>query len=155
MKEREILNHTYMTLHEEKKQICEYLQENGLSYTVGYFPYHTFKEADAFYREEYPIPVIQVVQTIDIGIDIDKVFFEFNIAKEAAIDFDFHIFENYQFEVYGSEDYLEDYYFGNIDEIKQNILYSTEIEFAVSILITKDNFLEQSIEIIDILRNII
>ncbi len=151
----ETLNNIYSKLHEEKNQITDYLTENDIPHNVAYFPFHSFKQDDEFYLEQYPIPVIQVMNKIDVGIDTDKVFFEFRFLREAALEFDFKVFEMFDFEVYGIEDYYDDFYFDNIEEIHTNIMNSTEEEIAISILITKDNLLEDTITIIDLLEHLL
>lgn len=149
------LNNIYITLHEEKTIITDYLLDNELTYSVDYFPYHSFKRDDEFYLEHYPIPVINVLSKIDIGIDVDKVFFEFRFSKEAAIDFNYSVFEMFHFEVYGVDDYYDDYYFGDIEEISNNIENSNELEIGISIMITKENLLEETIAVLDVLQNLV
>lgn len=154
MKQYNELNQIYETLHNEKKQILEYLEENDYFYTVAYYPFHSFKKDDEFFLEQYPIPVISISNKVDLGIDLNQIFFEIRFTKDVAISFDFHLFDMYQFEVYGIEDYYNDYYFDDIDQINNNILHSDEEEVGVSILISKDNILEDTINVLELLDNL-
>lgn len=152
MSKRQLLNELYLELQEEKNNILEYLDSEQYEYTVGYFPYHSFKEEDTFYIEYYPIPVITLSESLDIGIDLEQVFLEFKLKREEAILFDFKEIELYHFEVYGIVDYYNDFYLeNNIDAISQNIMNSDEDEVGVSILISKENIVSTVHEIIDYL----
>ena len=155
MKNLETLNNIYEELHNDKNIIIEYLNENEIPYTVGYYPFHSFKNEEGFYLEQYPLPVITISSMIDVGIDLDKVFFEFKFTKDTAVEFDFHLFDMFQFEVYGVLDYYNDYYFGNIDEINNNILQSNEEEIGISILINKENILEDTKNVLDLLSHLL
>ncbi len=155
MEHLNILNNYYKKLHSDKQIIMEYLEENEYPFLVGYYPFHSFKRDDEFYLEQYPIPVISVAGKVDIGIDINHLFFEFRFEREMAIEFDYSIFEMYNFEVYGSEDYYDDYYYGNIEDINDNIEQSTEIHIGLSILIDKENILEDTVQILELLETII
>lgn len=148
---RKQLDNIYEVLHQDKNKIIELLSLYDMSLQVGFFPFHSFKENNEFYLEQYPIPVITVGNFMDIGIDIEKVFFEFKFTIKEAIEFDFHIFGDYTFEVYGVDDYYEDYYFDNIDEIKQNLESSNETEIGISILIDKENLVEDTENVIKML----
>lgn len=152
-KTRKSLNNIYQELHEDKNIIAQYLDMNEYLYIVGFYAYHSFKEDNEFYIEQYPIPVFTINNILDIGIDIDKIFFEFKLTKDKALEYDFHIFDEYTFEVYGVDDYYDDYYYDNIDEIHDNILKSNELEIGVSILIDKENIIEDTTKILELLTN--
>lgn len=155
MKHLDILNKYYTDMHNDKQTIIDYLEENEFPFLVGYYPFHSFRKNDEFYLEQYPIPVITVGGKVDIGIDVEHMFFEFRFVRDFALNFDYTVFEEYQFEVYGTEDYYDDYYFGDIEEIKNNIELSDELEIGVSILITKENILEETKGILELLETII
>ena len=147
------LNEIYLSLQEDKTIIAEYLDLNDIFYTTGYYAFHSFKEENEFYVEQYPIPVFTINNILDIGIDIDKIFFEFKFSKEKALEFDFSVFNEYKFEVYGVEDFYEDFYFDDIEEIHDNIANSNELEVGISILIDKENILEDTTEVLELLQD--
>lgn len=152
---RDELNDVYIKLQQDKQVVAAYLEDNEIYFVFGYYALHSFKEDNEFYVEQYPIPVFTVNNIVDIGIDLDKVFFEFRFTRERALDFDFSVFEDLHFEVYGVEDYYDDFYYSDIEEIHNNILNSIEAEVGVSIIIGKDNILEDIINIIDLLMEVI
>lgn len=90
--------------------------------------------------EQYPIPVITVNQLGDIGIDLEHYFLELVLTRSQALNFDFNALSSYQFEVYGMEVYLNDFYNENIplESIRTNILKSKELQIGVSIYFNKD-----------------
>lgn len=144
------LNEIYIKLQEEKGIITEYLDSEFYDYMVGYFPYHSFKENDEFYLEYYPIPVITLSKRLDIGIDVNQIFFEMKLSREEACTFDYNELAMYHFEVYGIEDYYNDFYLeDNIEAITTNIENSIEQEVGLSILIVKDNITEATREILE------
>lgn len=155
---RNDLNDIYMTLHNERQEVMSLLDQRLLNYVLGYYPYHSFKENNEFFIEYYPIPVLTVDNTLDIGIDINQIFFEFKLTKEDAVIFDYHQLSNFTFEVYGVDDYYHDFYLeNNIDEIITNIENSDEIEIGISILINKNNLTQDVSDVLEylMLRNII
>lgn len=147
------LNEIYLKLQEEKNIITDYLDSENYEYFVGYFPYHSFKENDEFYLEYYPIPVITLSERVDIGVDVNQIYFEFKLSREEAVMFDFNELSMYHFEVYGIEDYYNDFYVeDNVDTVVQNIENSDEQEVGVSILIVKENITNTIKEILEYLR---
>lgn len=65
-------------------------------------------------------------------MEFDAVAVSARLSKTAALQLDYRILFGYEFEVYGVEDYLADYYVnGDISALKENISNSdeTEIEF--------------------------
>lgn len=148
-----MLNEIYLKIQEEKNLITEYLDTENYEYFVGYFPYHSFKENDEFYLEYYPIPVITLSDRVDIGVDIDQIYFEFKLSREEAVLFNYKEIEMYHFEVYGIEDYYNDFYDEeNTETIVSNIENSDEHEVGVSILIVKENITSTIKEILEYLK---
>ena len=146
------LNETYKTLNDEKNLIIKKLENIGLKSKVGYYPFHSFKNGNEFFVEQYPIPVITVEEKIDIGIDVHQVFFEIKLDRRIAESFDYQVFKDFSFEVYGIKDYYKDFYDGKIDKICENIIFSDENEIGVSINIQKQSLQSTYEEVIEILR---
>lgn len=148
-----LLNGIYLKIQEEKNIITDYLDNENYEYFVGYFPYHSFKENNEFYLEYYPIPVITLSDRVDIGVDIDQIYFEFKLSREEAVLFDYKEISMYHFEVYGIDDYYYDFYDEeNVEAIVSNIENSDEHEVGVSILIVKENIVNTIKEILDYLK---
>lgn len=152
---REELNSIYGKLQKDKELITAYLEDSEIFFVMGNYALHSFKEENEFYVEQYPIPVFTINNIIDIGIDIDKIFFEFRFTRERALEFDFSVFEDLNFEVYGVDDYYDDFYYDDLEEIHNNILSSSEVEIGVSIIFSKDNILEDVIRTIELLMEVI
>jgi hypothetical protein len=148
------LNTIYNELNEDKTKILNYIKTLNLSVKVGYYPFNSFKDGESFFVEQYPIPVITIENKIDVGIDVHQVFFEIKLERETAINFNYHVLSEYQFEVYGVKEYLNDFFDGNIDEIYRNIINSNEKEIGVSINIKKDKLLDTTKQVIEILRTV-
>lgn len=146
------LNETYKTLNDEKNLIIKSLENIGLKSKVGYYPFHSFKNGNEFFVEQYPIPVITIEEKIDIGIDVHQVFFEIKLDRSIAESFDFQVFKDFSFEVYGIKNYYKDFYNGKIDKICENIINSDENEIGVSINIQKEFLQSTYEEVMEILR---
>jgi len=58
----------------------------------------------------YPIPVISVQDLCDIEIDLDNVCISTKLSKQNALSFNCDKVAHLEFEVFGVEDYLADYY---------------------------------------------
>lgn len=154
METQKKLNKVYEVLHSETNNISKHLHDLDLTFKVGYYPFHSFKYNEEFFIEKYPIPVITVENEIDIGVDIHQVFFEIKLSRETALKFDFQILSSHIFEVYGVDDYLNDFHKDNINEITQNIKNSSEKEIGVTVISNKNNLLEETKSIISLLRSI-
>ena len=156
MSEFKVLNEAYERLGLEKETIQRILDFKKLKYKTGYYPNHSIKKDMDFIVEAYPIPVITVNEIIDIGVDLEHVFFEFRFDKEKAVKMDFSIFSKYKFEVYGINNYLEDYYLNeDLNSICNLIKESKEDEVGVSLYISKENMDEKVIEMIDFVVDLI
>lgn len=149
------LNNIYQGLHKEKQEIIELIELHEYSYTTGYFPFHAFKKNNEFMLEQYPIPVITVNNRFDIGVDLYQIFIEFKLPMSVAMSFDFHLLDMYQFEVYGIDDYYDDYYFEDIDQIHQNLASSDEEEIGISILINKEDIKESVLNVFHLLDSLV
>ena len=154
------LNKLYSTVLNKVNILCEYLKSNEVPYKVGFYNNHEIKINNHFVKEIYPIPVVCIVVDnieIDIGFDLvnnkDYIgFIELTFNKDGILNFDFSKLDEIDFEVYGYNDYIKDYYFGNIEQMKQNINKSNENKFHVGFKISS---IEQSQNLLSILRSIL
>lgn len=87
--------------------------------------------------QHYPIPVIVLEIGVDIGINIDGLFFERFVKKEQTTNIDFkklvNTFES--LELYGGKNCSKDYYLPNKDlnDVFKDIELSTEEEFGLAV----------------------
>ena len=135
-----ILNEIYVKINKKKKELIQALKEKGISYRWGYYSQHSVKINEEWITEEYPIPVITIDHISDLGIDIPHIFLEIAITREQALKFDYHKLESYPFEVYGMENYLNDFYNTSLSftEIKDRIQKSSEVSIGISVFFSVD-----------------
>lgn len=150
----EVLNNIYKPLNEYKAKIINYLNLNGYSYKWGYYNGHYVKNNNEWLLEEYPIPVITVEEICDIGIDVSHVFIEGKLKRECASQFDFTLLKEYEFEVYGVQNYLNDFYniALSVEGIKDRILSSNEDEIGVSLFISHEESIENILSVLGTLK---
>jgi len=133
----EELNSIYKPLYERTKSILDELKKNGYKCKWGYFGQHYIKHNNNWIVEYFPIPVIDVNGICDIGIDLDHIFIEYKMLKQTALECDFNKLTKYKFEIYGVENYLNDFYNAEMDlnNINSRILESEEKELGISIFL--------------------
>ena len=133
---RESLNQLYQPLNEKLHELIAMLTKlhGGFKIASGFYNNHYHKNAAGLYQADaYPIPVISVMGLCDIEIDFDGLTVTTKLSKEQIIAFDWNAPGGVHFEVYGVENYLQD--FGNDQSaggIKDAALLSAEKEFFVS-----------------------
>lgn len=148
------LNNLYQPTMDTIALICKILNTKKLNYKLGFYNNHEIKVDNQFIKEIYPIPVVSCkANNIDIDIGIDLAtdnnyigFIELTLSKKNILLFDFNKLKNYDFEIYGLDNYLEDYYFGDLEKTKELINHSTEKKFHISINIKDINQIETFIE---------
>lgn len=133
---REKLNQLYRPLDKKVRELMVKLTglHGGYKVVVGFYNGHYHKNAAGECEEDaYPIPVISVKGLCDVEIDFDGICITTKLSKDQLLGFDWSAFSRVPFEVYGVEDYLNDY--GNAqtaDTIREHVLPSKEKEFFVS-----------------------
>lgn len=127
------------------EKFCNDLKLRKIGYTLGFYNNHELKIGKVFIKEFYPIPVVSLKinkYEIDIGFDIvtDKDyigFIELTLDKEKVLNFDYDKIKEFNFEIYGYENYLIDYYGGDVENTKRLIHNSNEIKFHIGFNISK------------------
>lgn len=134
---REQLNHLYRKL-DEKAHV--YISEmtrlhGGFKIESGFYNGHYHKNAEGNYQmDSYPIPVISIKGLCDIEIDFDRISITSKLSKEQAVSFDWNTLGNTEFEVYGVDDFLQDYGDNQtVGEIGKTVQDSLEKEFFISL----------------------
>lgn len=151
------LNNLYQSALDMVESVCNVLNSKNFDYKLGFYNNHEIKFKNQFIKEIYPIPVVSLKINkfeIDIGFDvatdIDYIgFSEFTLDKKDILDFDFNALKNFQFEIYGFENYLEDYYFGDIIKTKQLISQSKETKFHIGVNIASLDQIEDLLKALE------
>lgn len=88
----------------------------------------------------FPIPVVTVKGLCDIEIDLDKVSVSTKLRREVALNYSYEKLSGYEFEAYGVDEYLDDFYVkGNsYSELVENIASGKEKEIGFSFMFAKD-----------------
>ena len=102
----------------------------------------------------FPIPVVTVNGLCDIEIDLDKVSVSTKLKREVALIYSYEKLSGYEFEAYGVDEYLDDYYVkGNsYSELVENIASGKEKEIGFSFLFSEDAGAEEIYKCVKFLR---
>ena len=149
------INAAYYRLEMKNAEIVHALFHRVFELELGWFSGHFHKnDAGEWYRESYPIPVISVKGFCDIEIQFDKISISTKLNRDAALAYSFEKFSEYEFEVYGVENYLADFYHEGqmIQEMKENICACDEAEIGFSFIFPFDIEGKQIFEFVKLLR---
>ena len=103
---RSELNEIYRKLDHKAREISKLL-----NCTFNYYNGHYHKnEAGNYQMDYFPIPVIEMKGVCDIEIDLNQVSITAKLTREQALSYDFEKVKSYNFEAYGVENYLDDFY---------------------------------------------
>ena len=136
---REVLNRVYRPIVSKSQELMTMLTKayGDAQVTCGFFNGHYHKTSAGQYQADaYPIFVISVMGLCDIEIDFDGIAVTSKLSREQARLFDWSLLKGLPFEVYGVEEYLNDY--GGNDTsgtIGDRILLSAEKELFVSLFL--------------------
>lgn len=146
----ETLNTIYEPLYRKSVELRKVLKEIGMNSSLCFHNGHYVRKEMEWVMEYYPIPLLTISDICDIGFDISHIFVEFRLPRLQALESDFTWLQPFHFEVYGSEDFLTDYYHAGmeIEELKEELSKSREDTICVSV------FFSSSAEI-DTLREFI
>lgn len=133
---RAYLNKAYSGLEAKHNEIVCALTHRAFQLESGWYNGHYQKNLDGkWVRDAYPIPVITVKGLCDIEIQFDRISVSTKLKREMALAHSFDQLMDYEFEAYGVEDYLSDYYHSgqSVQEMKDNIQASNEAEIGFSV----------------------
>ncbi len=136
--DRSQLNELYKKLDDKAQEISQLLHCG-----FGYYNGHYHKNTAGNYEIDYfPIPVISVKGLCDIEIELSQISLTAKLSRETALSYDFEKLKSYNFEAYGVDNYLDDFYLAGdttsvmIDKIKasreENIFFSFCFPFEVT-----------------------
>ena len=127
----------------------------SLIYKSGWYSGHYHKDDNGkWFLTSYPIPVIDVRGFCDIEIGFDKISISTKLKRDRTLTYSFEKFENYEFEVYGVNNYLLDFYYSgqSLCVLKDNVNASDEEEIGFSFLFPFDVEGKQIFEFVKLLR---
>lgn len=111
--ERGELNAIYQRMEAKCREVCAAFVKVRSQFRISsaYFGGHYARNAQGSYEMDYfPIPVVTVKGLCDIEIGLEGINVSTKLKREAAIAFDYKQLVGQEFEVYGVEDYLNDFY---------------------------------------------
>lgn len=151
----EQLNAAYASLGRRASALKGALEDAGLRAVWNWYAYHSTLIDGEYRMEEFPIPVVDVNGGChgggcDVGFHMDEVFVEFQLTCERAFAFDFGVIP-YPFEVYGVENYLQDFYRPGMDAdgIAARIMASGEKLVGVSLTLSGSAEKEQLLSVVE------
>ncbi len=154
---RDELNEIYRGLENRMHRIVAPFTSlhKGFDFSCGYYSGHYHKNVEGKYvMDFFPIPVVTVKGLCDIEIDLDKVSVSTKLRREVALKYSYEKMSGYEFEVYGVDEYLNDFYVkGNsYSELVENIASSKEIEIGFLFLFSEDVGAEEIYKCVKFLR---
>ena len=152
---RESLNEEYSGLEEKHNEVIRALTHRIFELESGWYNGHYQKDSNGkWVRDAYPIPVVTVKGLCDIEIQFDRISVSAKLKREMALEYPFDKFMDYEFEAYGVEDYLSDYYHPgqSVQDLKDSIRASSEAEIGLSFLFPRDVTEQKIFEFVKMLR---
>lgn len=149
------INAAYYRLEMKQTEIVHALFHRIFELESGWYNGHYHKNDDGEWcRESYPIPVIGVKGFCDIEIQFDKITVSTKLKRDAVLAYSFEKMACYEFEVYGVEDYLADYYHEGqtIQELKDNVSHCDETEIGFSFVFPFESAGKELFEFVKLLR---
>lgn len=129
----EEINAAYGRLEEKKTELARAL--SPFETEAGWFNGHYQRDDKGSWRRDaYPIPVVSVKGLCDIEVQFTRLSVSTKLKREAALAYSFEQMKAYEFEAYGVEDFLSDYYHAGqtMRELKEKIKESAENEIGFS-----------------------
>ena len=145
----------YDRLETRSGQLFHALFHRVFELEVGWYSGHYHKMEDGTWtREAYPIPVIGVKGFCDIEVQPDHISVSTKLKRFAALNYSFLKFAEYDFEAYGVEDYLADFYHPGqtMEKFKENIRACQEREIGFSFSFPFDVDGQKMYEFVKLLR---
>lgn len=150
-----VLNEAYSRLEAKQREINAALLRQTSQIKSGWYNGHYQRAADGeWVRNAFPIPEVDVIDLCDIEIHYDRISVTTKLKRDAALAYSFDKLMDYEFEAYGVEDYLGDYYHPgqSAQELKDNINACSETEIGFSFTFPFDVRADQLFEFVELLR---
>lgn len=150
----EKLNELYQTLAKKTEDLALLLSGFGKC-EYGWYNGHFHKDDGKWVKEYYPIPVISVKGLCDIEVGLETTTLSAKLGRDAAAQFPFETLSGCEFEVYGVQNYLSDFYRDGITtaQMRENICSSEEAEIGFSFAVDRANESEQLVKLVGMLKD--
>ncbi len=149
------INAAYSCLEQKQTEIVRFLSCEGFEWKSGWYNGHYQRDdAGNWQRESYPIPVIGVKGVCDIEIEFEGISVSAKLKREEALEKSFEMLAGYEFEAYGVQDYLADFYCKGqtVQEMKEKIRVSDEAEIGFSAIFPPEMDGNRLFEFVKLLR---
>ena len=149
------INTAYSHLEMKQTELVSALFHRIFELDWGWYNGHYHQdETGNWFRDSYPIPVISVKGLCDIEISFDKISISTKLKRKEALAYPFEKFAGYEFEAYGVEDYLTDFYQPGqtVQDLKENIRVCDEKEIGFSFVFPFDVEGKHIFEFVELLR---
>lgn len=127
------MNRIYKTADEDYQELLNRKCKCELIFCSNNYLYYDGE----YHIQKYPIPVIDIKNSGDIGYNIDKIFFEFSFDKTIFLDiaFGYILIKFKEVELYGGSNCLIDFYDegDSVEDIKNKIRLSNEETIMLSL----------------------
>ena len=152
----DIINNSYRNLNERTVQFTEMLTKLGHKVEWGYYNSHSVTVDGEPCLEYYPIPVITVNDTCNVGMDFLRVFIEGKLYKDEAANFDTDKLRDYKFAVCVTKNYLSEIYSDGMDadEFAESVEESGEEEIIIKIELDGEPLIKEILDVIKLLDEI-
>lgn len=144
----------------QRLEMKYYQMWSGLNHRIftldgGWYNGHYERAEDGgWIKQAYPIPVISVKGCCDVEIGFDKITVSAKRKRADALIYSYTNLKDYEFEAYGVEEYLLDFYRPGqaIEDMKAAIVGSGEDEIGFSFTLVWETNQEQIYEFVKLLR---
>lgn len=129
------LNNVYYRLETKQAELFQGLFHRTFELKRGYYNGNYHRDNGGNYvMEYYPIPIIEVQGLCDVEINLENITVSTKLTKQKAMEYNYDRLKEYSFEVYGVEEYLQDYYKTGMttEELQAAIKKSEEKEIGFS-----------------------
>ena len=152
--DKQQLNEIYYPLDLKQAELNALFRGNFELKSGWYNGHYHRDETGNWRRESYPIPVIGVKGLCDIEIPFDKISISTKLKRDAALGYSFEKIAGYEFEAYGVENYLTDFYHPGqtAQDLRENIRACNEKEIGFSFMFPLDRDGKQIFEFVKLLQ---
>lgn len=152
--DKQQLNEIYYPLDLKQAELNALFRRDFRLESSWYNGHYHKDETGNWCRESYPIPVIGVKGLCDIEVPFDKISISTKLKRDAALGYPFEKLARYEFEAYGVENYLTDFYHPGqtAQDLRENIRACNEKEIGFSFVFPLDRDGKQIFEFVKLLQ---
>lgn len=152
--DKQQLNEIYYPLDLKQAELNALFRGDFRLESSWYNGHYHKDETGNWCRESYPIPVIGVKGLCDIEVPFYKISISTKLKRDAALGYPFEKLAGYEFEAYGVENYLTDFYHPGqtAQDLRENIRACNEKEIGFSFVFPLDRDGKQIFEFVKLLQ---